>query len=238
MTALAWQHLGDRADSLLIPTFTETFDALIHLLATAQLWKALWVSNQALVLGFALAAATGVSLGLLMSRWTLAEKVADPYLSILLVTPMSAVIPIVIMAAGVGLASRVVVIFTFAFVTIAVNTRAGIRMIEPEWIEMTRAFGASERQLWLRILLRGASPAILMGLRVGLMRAVSGMVTIELLLIAAGVGRLVLDFEGRLDAANMYATVAVIIAEAVLLARFCQKLEVRASPWVEPAVTE
>ena len=249
--ALSWELLARVANSLLVPTFTETLAALVRLLMTSRLWGALWISNQAMALGFGLAAVTGVAVGFLMGRWRAAERFLEPYLSILLVMPMSAVIPIIIMATGLGLASRVMVVFSFAFATIAINTRAGVRMIEPSWIEMTRAFGATERQLWLAILLRGASPAVLMGLRLGLIRAVSGMITMELLLIAVGVGRLILHFQGNLEAAEMYAIVIVVIAEAVLLTQICQRFEVsrftkysdrqrysRAASWADQAVAE
>jgi NitT/TauT family transport system permease protein len=236
--ALCWELLARRADSLLMPTFSETLAALVRLLVTKRLWQALWISNQAMVLGFVLAAIVGIAVGLLIGRFQRAEKFLDPYLSILLVTPMSAVIPIVIMAAGLGLVSRTIIVFSFAFVTIAVNTRAGVRMVEPDWLEMTRAFGATERQLWLKILLPGALPAILTGLRLGLNRSISGMVTMELLLIAVGVGHLMLDFQGYFEAANLYATVIVVIAEAVILTQLCQMLEQRFTPWIGRVVIE
>ncbi len=238
LLAAAWQLLADSVNSLLVLTFTETVSALAGLLLTPRLWEALWISNQAMVLGFCLAALVGIALGFVMGRWPLAGKLVDPYVSILLVTPMSAVIPIVIMAAGLGLTARVLVVFSFAVVIITVNTRAGLRMIEPAWMEMARAFGANEWQLWLHILLRGARPAILMGLRLGLVRAIAGMITMELLLIAVGVGRLIIDYQGTFEAADMYATVAVVVAEGVLLTQLCRKLELRAVPWAGQAVVQ
>jgi ABC-type nitrate/sulfonate/bicarbonate transport system permease component len=229
--ALVWEWAARRMDSLLVPGFIATLEALFGLLASPELWNALWVSNQAMLLGFALGALIGVPLGLLMGRWTLVEKFVDPYLSILLVTPMAAVIPLIIMATGLGLVSRVLVVFSFAVVVITVNTRAGLRTLDPTWIEMAHSFGATEAQTWRKILLRGALPAILTGLRMGLARAISGMLIVELLLLALGVGRLILDAEGTFDSAQLYATVLVIIAEAVLLMQACRWLERRAAPW-------
>jgi ABC-type nitrate/sulfonate/bicarbonate transport system permease component len=236
--AIGWQLLAQRAHSLLVPSFTGTLAALAHLLTTARLWQALWISNLAMVLGFMLAATVGIAAGFVLGRWRFADDFVDPYLNMLLVTPMSAVIPIIIMALGLGLLSRVMVVFTFSFVTIAVNTRAGLRMIEPDWIEMTRAFGGTERQLWLKVLSRGARPAILMGLQLGLIRSVSGMITMELLLLAVGVGQLILDYQSNFEAGHMFATVLVVIAEAVLLARLCERLGTRATPWAEGAAVE
>ena len=236
--AICWEIFAHSAKSLLLPSFSQTLNALGHLLTTRELWEALWISNQAMVMGFSSAAVLGVATGLLMGRWRAAEKFLDPYLNVLLVTPMSALIPIIIMATGLGLVSRVLVIFSFAFVVITVNTRAGLRTLDPNWIEMGHSFGATERQLWLKILLRGALPAILTGLRLGLARAVTGMLTVELLLLALGIGRLILDFEGTFESASLYATVLVIIAEAVGLMQIFKQLEKRAAPWLGQAAIE
>jgi len=228
--------LAHRLDSLLLPGFVETIAALAHLLTTRELWEAVWISNQAMVLGFLLAAAVGIVLGLLMGRWRTAERYVDPYLNILIATPKSALIPIVIMATGLGLLSRVLVVFISAIVVITVNVRAGLRMIDPAWVEMARSFGASEGQVWRKVLLRGGFPAILMGFRLGLARSVSGMITVELLLVALGMGRLILDFEGVFDAPSLYATVLVVVAEAVILLQACSWLERWMAPWAGEGV--
>jgi len=229
--ALGWEWAARRMDSLLVPGFFATLKALLGLVASPVLWNALWVSNQAMLLGFALSAIIGVPLGLLMGRWRPAEKFVDPYLNILLVTPMAALIPIIIMATGLGMVSRVLIVFTFAVVVIIVNTLAGLRTLDPAWVEMARSFGATEAQMWRKILLRGALPAILTGLRLGLARSISGMLLVELVLLALGIGRLILDFQGTFESAKLYATILVIIAEAVLLMQAFKWLERRAAPW-------
>ena len=234
--ALAWELTAQRIDSLLLPSFTETLAALARLITKAELWAALWTSNQAMVLGFLLAAAVGTFVGLLMGRWRVAERYVDPYLNILLATSKSALIPIVIMAVGLGLASRVVVVFTYSVVIITVNVRSGFQMIDPAWVEMARSMGASEGQLWRKVLLPGASPAILTGLRLGLARSISGMVTVELLLVALGIGRLILYYQGTFDAASLYATVLVVVTEAVVLLQLCRWLERRMIPWAGEGV--
>jgi len=229
--ALGWELSSARLDSLLFPSFTETVEALAGLLLSPRLWEALWISNQAMVLGFFLAVAVGIPLGLLMGRFRAAERYLDPYLSILYVTPKSALIPIVIMASGLGLLSRVLVVFISAIVVITINVRAGLRMIDPTWLEMARSFGATEGQLWRRVFLPGALPAILTGLRLGLARAVSGMITVELLLIALGIGQLMLYFRETFEAAGLYAMVIVVVAEAVLLLQASRWLQGRITRW-------
>jgi ABC-type nitrate/sulfonate/bicarbonate transport system permease component len=236
--ALGWEWAAQRIHSLLLPGFFATLKALLGLVASPVLWNALWVSNQAMLLGFVVAVSLGVPLGLLIGRWPPAERFVDPYLSILQATPMSALIPIIIMATGLGMVSRVLIVFSFAFVVITVNTRAGLRTLDPSWIEMARSFGATEAQMWRKILLRGALPAILTGLRLGLARSVSGMLMVELVLLALGIGRLILDFQGTFESAQLYATVLVIVAEAVLLMQGCKWLERRAAPWSRQVAVE
>ena len=92
---------------------------------------------------------------------------------------------------------------------------------------MARAFGARPAQLWRRVLLPGALPAVLVGLRLGLSRAISGMIAVELLLVAVGVGRLVQRFQGDFDAPAVYAVVLVIVAQAVLLTAAIRRVERR-----------
>jgi ABC-type nitrate/sulfonate/bicarbonate transport system permease component len=238
VVAAIWELFSKSLHSLLLPTFTETIAALARLLVTPRLWEAIWISNQAMVIGFALAALVGIALGFLTSRWRAAERFLDPYFSILLVTPVSALAPVMIMATGLGIVTRVLVVFTFAVVIVAVNTRAGVRSVDPALIEMARSFGASEWQLWRTVLVRGALPAILAGLRLGLGRAISGMVFVELLLLAVGIGRLMIEFQGDFDAAGLYATVLVVILEAVALMYLFEWFERRSAPWAGQVVVE
>jgi NitT/TauT family transport system permease protein len=229
--AVGWELLAVQLDSLLLPSCTETMRSLAHLVVTQELWEAVWISNKAMVLGFLLASTVGVLLGLLMGRWRTAEKYSDPYLNILNATSKSALIPIIIMATGLGLTSRVLVVFISAVVVITVNVRAGMLALEPAWVEMAQSFGASETQLWRKVYLRGALPAVLAGLRLGLARSVSAMVTVELLLIALGIGQLILYYRETFDSASLYAMVVLVVTEAVLLLQVCRWLERRVAVW-------
>lgn len=236
--AVGWEILGRSMNSLLMPTFSEMAVALVALLGRQELWQALWVSNQAMVIGFLASLIVGIPLGLIMGRWTQAEKFTDLYLNILLVTPVSALIPLFIIALGLGLTSRVLVVFVFTFIYMTVNTRAGLRNIDPGLIEMARSFGANERQMWRKVLLPAALPAMMTGVRVGLGRAINGMVIVELLLVAVGVGRLVLRYQGDFRADLVYAVVFVVLVEAVALMDLVKRLEKRLVHWIAEVVVE
>jgi NitT/TauT family transport system permease protein len=121
---------------------------------------------------------------------------------------------------------------------IAVNTRTGVRTLQAGWIEMARSFGATERQLWWTIVLPGALPAIVTGLRLGLGRAFTGMIAVELLLVAVGVGRLILEFQGAFESGAVYAVILFLVVEAVALLRLLRYVERRLAPWAGLVATE
>lgn len=225
--ALGWQLLAARLDSLLFPTFTETVSAFARLVVTPAFWDAMWTSHQALLLGYSGAVTVGVLCGISMGRSPILARALDPYLTILLATPKAALVPIVIMALGIGLPARALVVFLFAVVVIVVNTHKGMRTLDANWMEMANAFGASELQLWRCILAPGALPSIMTGLQLGLGRALAGMVAVELLLVAVGLGRLILEYQGNFEAGALYATVGFVVIEAVLLLGLVNRLSAR-----------
>jgi ABC-type nitrate/sulfonate/bicarbonate transport system permease component len=145
---------------------------------------------------------------------------------------MAAIIPLLVMSVGFGLASRVILVTVFAIVMVIVNARAGVRQVDPSLIQMARSFGASEATIWRRILIPGALPAIMTGVRLGLGRAVTGMVIVELLMVSVALGRLILQYRGMFQAASLYAVIIVILAEALILISVVGWLEQRFTPWV------
>ncbi|HEX2929094.1 MAG TPA: ABC transporter permease subunit, partial [Candidatus Binatia bacterium] len=159
------------------------------------------------------------------------DRVLNPYFGVLLVMPVAPLIPIVIIALGLALAARVFIVVLFALVFITINTRAGVRAVEPALIEMAKSFGARESQIWRRIIIPGAIPAIFAGLRIGLGRAITGMVMVELLLVASGLGRLLLEFSGRMQSDLVFATVLAVIIEALTLLSAMQVIERKIAPW-------
>jgi NitT/TauT family transport system permease protein len=233
--ALAWQGFASASGSLLIAPFTETLGAAVVLSTDPRLWNAFAISLQAMVIGFAIALAVGIPMGLALGRFRRAEAYTNVYLNILLVIPMSMLIPLLIMSVGIGLASRVTLVVIAATIVIVINCRAGMRQVDPSVVDMARSFGASELKLWRRVLIPGALPAIMTGVRLGLSRSVEAMVLVELLMVAVGLGNLLLIFRGQFDAASLYATVLYIVALGLVLITTLRWVERRATPWARTA---
>ena len=142
--------------------------ALGSLLTTPDFWDAIWTSAVALIIGFVAAVVIGVPIGLAMGRIDSIRNIIDPYINLVLVMPMAVLMPIVLIALGISLTARIVVIFVFCLPFVVVPCLTGVRVIEKHLLDMGRTYGASELQLWRNVLIPGALPAILSGLAPGL----------------------------------------------------------------------
>jgi NitT/TauT family transport system permease protein len=229
---IIWQVYASLAGSLLIPTVDKTIAGIASLAFDPRLWDAFLASNQAMIIGFVIAMVIGVPLGLALGRFRSLEAFVNVYISFLLVSPLAIIIPLLIMSMGIGLVPRVTLTAMFAAINIVVTCRAGVRQVDLSLIEMSRAFGASEIQTWRRILLPGALPAIMAGARLGLGAAVEGMVIIELLMVAVGIGNLVITFRGMFEAGLLYAVIVFVVAEGLILITIARWIEHRLTPWV------
>jgi ABC-type nitrate/sulfonate/bicarbonate transport system permease component len=230
--AVLWQFAAEAADSILIPTFTETMQAIYQTaFVTGEIWPALWVSNLPLIIGFAVSVVISVPLGLAMARWKSIDAALSPVIALALALPIAPLIPVVLVALGMGMTPKVVIIVLFSWVFIATNVRAGARRVDKSLVEMAQSYGAIEGQVWWRILIPGAIPAVFAGLRIGLGRAFAGMVIVELIMLPVGIGALLLDYRGDFKAGLLYATTILVMIEAVILALLMQALERRLIHW-------
>jgi len=222
---LLWEAVGRTQNPHLLPPLSSVFSAWIELLLSGQLLKALGVSLQALALGFVLSVLLGVPLGLLMGRYRRLESFLDIYMTALLTVPMISFIPFLVIAFGLGLHSRVWIVFLFAFVIIVINTTAG------NYMEMARSFGARESDLFLKVVLPAALPMIMAGIRLGMGRAVLGMVTSEMILAVVGLGAMLMTFGASFNSPSLFATILTIVLLAVGLLALIQYLDRRLMPW-------
>ncbi len=222
---VAWQLVGDDSASIRMPTFTRTVASFWDLIITGELPYALLLSNVALLWGYLLALVVAIPLGIAMGTTDTARAVMTPYLTILLSTPLIAVLPVLQAIFGLGLATRVVVIFIFAFIYITVNTEVGVRSLSADLDEMTRSFGASRWQRLRMVVLPNALPAIMAGARLGIGRGVVGMVIAELFLVSSGLGSLLSFYMTRFDAGRVLAIALTMVLEGVVIIALARRVE-------------
>jgi ABC-type nitrate/sulfonate/bicarbonate transport system permease component len=220
-----WQVVGDDSAQIRMPTFTRTVSSWWAMVASGELPRALVQSNVALVWGYGLALLIAVPLGIAMGSVDLLRRVVNPYLIILLSMPLIAVLPILQAIFGLGLLTRVVVVFIFAFVYITLNTIVGVRSVPAELDEMARSFGASRSQRLFKVVIPKAFPAIMAGARIGIGRGVVGMVIAELFLVSSGLGSLLSFYMTRFDAGSVLAIALTMVLEGVIVIALARKVE-------------
>ncbi len=228
---VAWQVTGNRVGKVMMPTVTSMLSSFYHLLLDGTLLGAFGVSIQALVLGFFLSALLGVAVGLLMGLLPQVDRALSVYVSLLIATPISAAVPLVVVVFGLGLAAKVVVVVLFSVGLVIVNTATGVRNVDPRLVEMATSFGATSRQLIRHIILPGAVPMIIAGLRLALGLAVTGMVISELFVVSDGVGLLVLTYSASFETGKLYAVTAATVLLGVVALYLFSLLERKFSHW-------
>jgi len=223
----AWEIGGRVWGGIFFPPLSKVLAALGTLLVDPELLGALGESFSAFAVGLLAASVLGLSIGALMGRIQLFGRIGVQYTAFFLAVPMSTLVPVVVVAAGVGLAARATMVFLFAFFEIVWNTYIGVRYADRAQIEMATSYGATGRRMFQRVLLPSAMPAILAGLRLGTGRAFIGMIAAELLLASVGLGLMMKRFQSRFQTPELFAVVLLMLLVAALIIGLIQFVERR-----------
>lgn len=226
-----WEWYGRSGDSLGFAPASEVAIAFFRFMHQGEFWSALWVTLQSLIWGYGLAVLVGVTVGIIAGWVRLVERLVDPYVTILLSTPLSPMVPVLIVLFGIGLSVRVATVFLFAIAIIIVNVTTAVRGVSPQLIDMSNSFGAPYRMLFRRVMFPASLPGIVAGLRLGAGRAVVGMVVSELIIVAVGIGKLLGRYRGRFDAASVLALVVVMLMIGWSIVWVIKVWEKRLSAW-------
>ena len=232
---LAWEVLGRLLNYSFLPPFSNVLRATHELVTSGQILGYLAASLVSLVVGYALAVSSGVTLGLMAGRYRWVEHVIEPYITGFLATPKIVFIPILFARFGVGRGTQVAFVFLSAFSIIVINTMGGLRGVDANCVEMARAFGASERQIFWKVLLPGALPLTMAGLRLAVGRAVKGMVKGEMFIALFGLGALLRKYGSRFDSAKVFAIVLMVVCVALICTFAVRTVERRLTRWTEVA---
>ena len=159
--------------------------------ADGSIWPHLQVSGYEFVVGFGLAVVVGVPLGILMGWYGRLNAILDPFVSALYATPRIALLPLIMIWFGIGIESKIAIVFLGAVFPILVNTITGVRTISADFVKVARSFGASDRQMFMTVALPSSVPLLLSGLRLGLGHALIGIVVGEMYGAHYGIGHLI-----------------------------------------------
>jgi NitT/TauT family transport system permease protein len=228
----AWQLFAYQLDPILLPTPVAVAQAMLHELTTGTLLRAAWVSLVDVAVGFGLALLVGIGAGILMGRYRAVEEVFDPFVSFFNATPMVALVPVVIIWFGLTLWSRVFFVFILAVWSILVNTVEGIKNVNKGLMEVGTSFGLSEASIVRSISIPGAVPYMLAGVRVGLGKAIIGMIIGEYSIALAGLGGLAVAYGDAFQTARLLGVIVYTSLFGVLAVAVLQLLQRRFFPWI------
>lgn len=228
---IIWEIAGRYIDPLMFAPPSAVAGAWVELVASGELPTAASASLLALAIGFGSAVVVGLVVGTLMALNKPAKYVLDPYVNTLMAAPTIALLPIIVLGFGLELRGRAVIIFVFALWPIIINTEAGMSSVKAQYLEMGRSFGLSSRQVLLEVRLRSALPAIMVGLRVALIRAISGLVVAELFLALTGIGFLLRVYGTSFQTPELFALIATVVIAAMLASGILNHFARRFSTW-------
>lgn len=229
--AVLWEVVGRTLDSTLIPPLSQIGAAWWKLLSSGKLLSNLTMSLATLAAGFFLAVLIGIVIGVLMGRFRAVEHFLDLYVNALMSAPSTAFVPVLILWFGLGVESRIAVVFLFAVFVVIINTMTGVKQVDTVLVEMARSFGAKEREVFFKIMLPAAMPAIMAGVRLGMGRAVKGMVTAEMLLTLTGIGAMIMQYGSSFATDSLFAVILTILIIAMITMKLVQWLDQRLTGW-------
>jgi NitT/TauT family transport system permease protein len=226
-----WELLARGAQATLVAPPSLVFARLAAGLASGTLPVALAGSLAQLVLGFALAVLIGVPLGLLIGRNPRLAEATEPVLNAIYAVPPVALVPFLLIWFGLFFEARVALVFVMSFFEILVTVAAGARNIDPALLAVGRSFGAGRTQLLASVVFPAALPFLFTALRVGLVRAINGMITAELFLAAVNLGALMKQSAQRFDTAGLLAIVVLLCLLGLVAQEGMKAAEQRLLPW-------
>lgn len=229
----AWE-LATRLEILnpfYFPPFSKILVKGYEMFADGSIWEHMWFSLTNFAIGFFVSVLLGVLLGVPMGWYKNVCKTFDPLLSGIYATPLIALLPLIIMMFGLGSLSKIIMTILAAVFPILINTMTGIANTDHRLINMARAFGAKDNQIFRKVSLPGSLPYIVAGMRVALGRALVYIVVAEQYGAATGLGYLSSVAAQRFQMAAMFVPIVIIAGLGAGLNELLKIFERRLEKW-------
>jgi ABC-type nitrate/sulfonate/bicarbonate transport system permease component len=230
---IAWQaaFLVVPFNSLFITKPSLMFEALWRLTLSGQLFFDIGASAAPFFWGLGAAIVVGVPLGILMGWRSRVGMALDPLLTALYASPLVALAPLVVIFLGVGPTGKAFIVFVLTVFDFVFNAYAGVRSVDNLLLNVVRSFGGKEKDLYLKVIIPSVIPYIVAGARIGVGRALVGVLIGEFFAASEGVGYGIVKFGNFFALDSMFSYILVITLIAVLLTQGIRWAERAAFPW-------
>jgi NitT/TauT family transport system permease protein len=231
--AVLWQVLADYVikSDLVFASLTAILSRAVALAGTGKLWLDLRISAVEFVLGYGLAVVVGILLGIALALSRAFRQYVGPIMNALYATPMVALAPIFIVLMGIGIYSKIAIVFIEAFFPVAVNTALGIRSTDGDLIEASQSFGATRTQVIRTVMLPNSYPFIIAGMRIAVARGLAGVLIAEIFGSEAGIGNMIWFSAEAYDMPTLFTGVFILGGASIALMAALARFERRIAPW-------
>jgi sulfonate transport system permease protein len=215
----------------ILPSPSSVWEAGRHLWSTGELPSAIAISLRRAAIGFVIGAVLGIAVGVIVGFFRLGAVVLDRPIQMLRAIPFFAITPLVIVWFGVGESGKIFLVALAVFFGMYINTTLGIRQVDPKLVEMGRAAGLSRLQVVGHIVLPGAVPSILTGVRISLTVAWLALVVGETLGASSGIGYLSINAREFLQTNIIVLVIVIYAVIGVVSDQIARLLERRLLSW-------
>ncbi|MDP2119003.1 MAG: ABC transporter permease subunit [Hoeflea sp.] len=224
---LLWEVIGQMKLTFFVPPLSTVIATLFSVIGTPAFVKAMTETAYAFGSGVFFAIAIGIPVGIMMGKSRLLDELLLPWVNIFLSAPLTALVPVLMVLFGFGMTSIIITTTLFGIWIIILNSRAGVMQINRSLVEMARSFGASPLDAFFKIYFWAALPEILGGVRIGVIRAVKGVIIGQLLISIVGFGALFELYSSNFLMGHFWAVLIVLFAMAFSISEFLAYLERR-----------
>jgi len=205
--------------------------AFVTTTRSGELPRQLWQTASVLLFGFGLAIITGMAVGIAMGMSKSLRRILDPYVNAFYAMPTVAMVPLVIIWLGLGFEAKVFLTWLVSVFPVIINAQVGVMNVSPAFIETARAFGCSQWQLFRRVILHAAVPFLIAGIRLGLGRALVGVVVAEMFTALTGLGSMIVFYGNTFRTAELFVPMVVLAILSIAITKLVYRLERWIAPW-------
>jgi NitT/TauT family transport system permease protein len=230
---LVWELCADSGaiNPLFISSPSRIAQAGAALMADPDFWNDVRVSAREFIFGYVAAIVIGVPLGLLMGTSRRLSYIVAPFVDTLNAVPRVTLLPLLIIWFGIGIWSKVAVVFLGAVIPIVISALSGVKTNEARFLAMARSFSASRSKIFATIILPGTAPFIFAGLKYAAGRALLGVVVGELYASTAGLGHMIADAGNMFQTDTLFFGVLIFTATGLVVVALLDRLERRFERW-------
>jgi NitT/TauT family transport system permease protein len=229
---LLWQIASGRwLEPFLISSPTRIFTALIAGFQSGDLLQHSWVTFTEIGIGFPLGAITGIALGYWFGRSRMLAEIFEPIIIALNGIPRTALAPLFIVWLGIGIWSKVGVVFLLTFFLNFFNTYTGMRQMDQEYVDLARLMRVRGLKLTFRVILPAISPYVFTGIRTSIPFSVIGAIVGEFIAATEGVGYFIRLSAGIFRTADVFVGIIVLMFMVIIMDKIAALVEKRALRW-------